>query len=164
MARPPVRAQSRTRTPSSTGASPAPLWRGLFPDAAGNRRLVRAAVLASIVAFLAVLLFPTARAYLGQRSQIAALQDTVAAQERSVAELQAQQERWKDPAYIEQQARERLKFVKVGEKSYTVIDAEPAAPDVPVLRTASGVPDDLPWYGAVWASARAADVPGATAP
>ncbi len=121
-------------------------------------------MLVSIVGFLAVLLVPTARAYLGQRQQISSLRQQVAAQERSVAALHAEKERWQDPAYIEQQARQRLKFVKVGETSYTVIDAEPKQPDVPVLEAASGVPDNLPWYDAVWTSVRAADVPSASAP
>ena len=146
------------------GERPTPLWRGLLPDAAGNRRIFRVVVLVSIVGFLAVLLVPTARAYLGQRQQISSLRQQVAAQERSVAALRAEKARWQDPAYIEQQARQRLKFVKVGETSYTVIDAEPKQPDVPVLEAASGVPDDLPWYDAVWTSVRAADVPSASAP
>ena len=169
-ARPSSLAASRrpaTARPHRSGAPqppPAPLWRGLLPDAAGNRRIVRMAVLASLVALLAVLLVPTVRAYLGQRSEIASLQQQVTGQERSVADLQAQQERWKDPAYVEQQARQRLKFVKVGEKAYTVIDAQPQSADVPVIRAASGVPDDLPWYSAVWGSVHAADVPGAPAP
>jgi cell division protein FtsB len=135
-----------------------------LPDAAGNRRIVRMVVLASLVALLAVLLVPTVRAYLGQRSEIASLRQQVVGQEKSVADLQAQQERWKDPAYVEQQARQRLKFVKVGEKAYTVIDAQPRSADVPVIQAASGVPDDLPWYDAVWGSVHAADVPGAPAP
>jgi len=157
--------RARTGRPADEAAAqPVPLWRGLLPDAAGNRRIFRVAVLLSILAFLAVLLVPTVRAYLGQRSQIEDLRGQVAAQQRSVADLQAEKQRWQDPAYIEQQARERLKFVKPGETSYTVIDAAPKAADVPVLRTASGVPDDLPWYGAVWSSVRAADTPGSPTP
>ncbi len=163
-----ARPASSRSTPARTGAPdperPTPLWRGLLPDAAGNRRIFRAAVLVGIVAFLAVLLVPTARAYLGQRQQIASLRQHVADQESSVAALKAEKRRWQDPAYIEQQARQRLKFVKVGETSYTVIDAAPQEADVPVLDAASGVPDDLPWYDAVWSSVRAADVPSAAAP
>ncbi len=161
--RPPVTA--RPARPSRAAAPrPTPLWRGLLPDAAGNRRIVRATVLTTLVALLAVLLVPTVRAYLGQRGEIASLNQQVASQERSVAALRAQQQRWKDPAYVEQQARQRLKFVKVGEKAYTVIDAQPQTADVPVIEAASGVPDNLPWYRAVWGSVHAADVPGLQAP
>ena len=43
----------------------------------------------------------------------------------TVEELQKEQARWSDNAYVEQQARERLKFVKIGDRSYTVIDGDP---------------------------------------
>ena len=72
-----------------------------------------------------VLLGSTVAAYVNQRGDIAALQDKVAPQQHDVAALQAEQEQWRDPAYVEQQARQRLKFVKPGERSYTVLDAEP---------------------------------------
>ena len=81
--------------------------------------------------------------------------------EQDVAALKAEQERWRDPAYVEQQARQRLKFVKPGERSYTVLDAKPATgtkDPVPEL-AAPDVP--LPWYQTVWQSTHTADVPGA---
>ncbi|MGL5866129.1 MAG: FtsB family cell division protein [Dermatophilaceae bacterium] len=127
----------------------------------GARQARRVAALVSIAAFLAVLLGPTVAAWLGQRAEIAALRGQVAEQERDVAALGAQRERWRDPAYVEQQARERLKFVKPGERSYTVLDPEPvpgAVDPVPEMVVA-GEPD-LPWYAAVWESAQAADSPG----
>ena len=117
-------------------------------------------MLLSIVAFLMVLLGSTVAAYVGQQGDIAALQDKVAGQQQDVAALKAEQERWRDPAYVEQQARQRLKFVKPGERSTPcstragtgTSDPVPelAAPDVP-----------LPWYETVWQSTRTADVPGA---
>ena len=137
-------------------------WRGRLTSAAKDRRLRRGAVLLSIVAFLMVLLGSTVAAYVGQRGDIAALQDKVAAQERDVAELQAEQQRWRDPAYVEQQARQRLKFVKPGERSYTVLDAEPAEGTAdPVAAVLDESAPTLPWYEAVWQSTRTADAPGA---
>ena len=79
---------------------------------------------------LAVTLAP-ARSLLRQRGEIAALQDKVVQQQQSVADLQREQARWADPAYVEQQARERLKFVKVGDRSYSVIDPATEAPKPP---------------------------------
>ena len=136
-------------------------WRGRLTTAAKDRRLRRGAVLLSIVAFLMVLLGSTVAAYVGQQGDIAALKDKVAAQEQDVAALQAAQQRWRDPAYVEQQARQRLKFVKPGERSYTVLDAAPSTGTKdPVPEVAS--PDEpLPWYETVWQSARTADAPGA---
>jgi len=106
-------------------------------------------VLLSIVAFLMVLLGSTVAAYVGQQGDIAALRDKVAGQEQDVATLKAEQ------------ARQRLKFVKPGERSYTVLDAKPATgtkDPVPEL-AAPDVP--LPWYQTVWQSTHTADVPGA---
>ena len=124
--------------------------------------LKSAAVLLSIAVFLAVLLGSTVAAWFHQRSEIAALRDQVAAQEQDVADLRAERERWSDPAYVEQQARQRLKFVRPGERSYTVLDPVPesgtdeiAAADVVQPRA------NLPWFETVWESARTADAPGA---
>ena len=155
-------ASPRPRRSADSAPSPRPLWRGLLPDAAGNRRIFRLAVLVSIVAFLAVLLVPTLRAYLSQRSEIGALRSKVASQEAAIAQLQREQGQWTDPAYVEQQARERLKFVMPGEKAYTVLDAKPSAPAIPVLNSPTGLPSNLPWYGSMWASVGAADASGHT--
>ena len=65
--------------------------------------------------------------------------------------------RWNDDAYVQQQARERLKFVKVGEKSYTVIDGKPSAKALPGVAKAPAASSDHPWYGQLWESVRVAD-------
>jgi cell division protein FtsB len=136
-------------------------WRGRVGDAVTNRMARRAAVLVSIAVFLSVLLGSTVAAWLHQRGQISALQDRVATQEQDVAALRAEQERWSDPAYVEQQARQRLKFVKPGEKSYTVLDPA-TSKDVPITTPGVAQPKTvLPWYQSVWESARTADAPGA---
>jgi cell division protein FtsB len=119
-------------------------------------------VLLSILAFLTVLLGSTVAAYVGQRQDIAALRDQVTAQEQDVEALEAERERWRDPAYVEQQARQRLKFVKPGERSYTVLDAEPSPTTKdPVPAVADDDGPALPWYATVWQSTRTADAPGA---
>jgi hypothetical protein len=117
-----------------------------------NRTARRVLVLASIAAFLAVLLGSTVVAWFHQRSEISALRDQVRSQQR---------ERWADPAYVEQQARQRLKFVKPGERSYTVLDPD-TEDGVDLTGTGvAGSPNALPWYQAVWESTRTADAPGA---
>ncbi len=138
-------------------------WGGRLGGAVTHRFARRGAVLVSIVAFLAVLLGSTVAAWFHQRSEIAALRGQVAAQESDVAELQAEQERWADPAYVEQQARQRLKFVRPGERSYTVLDPMPESSGADVLADADVAQPRarLPWYQTVWESARTADAPGA---
>jgi cell division protein FtsB len=68
-----------------------------------------------------VVLAPSLKLLIQQRTEIANLQKSVAAQKHSVATLRGQVARWDDPAYIEAQARNRLLFVFPGEYSYLVI-------------------------------------------
>ncbi len=136
-------------------------WRGRVGGAVTHRFARRGAVLLSIAAFLAVLLGSTVAAWFHQRSEIAALRDQVAAQEQDVADLRAEQERWTDPAYVEQQARQRLKFVRPGERSFTVLDPMPESGDELAGTDVAQPRASLPWYESVLESARTADAPGA---
>ena len=164
---------SRTRsagTSRPTGtrapARPALASRGRTPvpeAEPGGSAWVRGAILVTILVVLAVTLAPTARSLLRQRGEIAALQDKVVQQQQSVADLQREQARWADPAYVEQQARERLKFVKVGDRSYSVIDPATEVPKPPTSAVVAAPQADAnaPWYGQVWESVRLADQPSA---
>jgi cell division protein FtsB len=130
-----------------------------------TRGVMRVAVLATIVVLLAVTLVPTLRSYLRQQGDIDALRGQVTEQRVQVAELQKEQARWNDDAYVMQQARERLKFVKVGEKSYSVIDGAPEAKVTPGMAKAPASAGDHPWYGQLWESVRVADAgPGPGTP
>ena len=116
--------------------------------------LWRWGAIALVAMVLLVLLAPTMRSYFVQRSDIAALERQVAAGEDRVVQLEEERDRWRDPAYVEQQARERLKFVRPGEVSYTVVGAD----EIEVLQVASGaVSEARPWYDRVWASIGQAD-------
>lgn len=85
-------------------------------------------IMLGLVVLAALVLVPTVGTYLEQRQQIVALQQAVALAEAEVAELEAQRERWSDPAYITTQARERLYYVRPGEVVYLVDnDLPPAA-------------------------------------
>jgi len=131
------------------------------------------AILATVFVILAITLIPALRSTMSQQSQINALRDSIDRQRESVAALQREQKQWNDPAYVEQQARERLKFVRVGEKSFTVIDGE-APPDL-TGGAQMAAPErtstvDVPWYGQLWQSMVIADTrttaagPAASAP
>ena len=133
------------------------------PEEPSNSGWMRGVILISILVVLAVTLAPTARSLLSQRGEIAALQEKVVQQHQSVADLRREQARWADPAYVEQQARERLKFVKVGDRSYSVINPTTEAPKPPesVIVAAPQADANAPWYGQVWQSVRLADQPSA---
>lgn len=68
-----------------------------------------------------VVLAPSLKLLIQQRTEIANLQKSVHAHEHAVSSLKGQVARWDDPAYIEAQARNRLLFVFPGEYSYLVI-------------------------------------------
>lgn len=143
---------ARPRTPQATPPSASTAW-------------VRGAILLGIVVMLAVTIVPTLRSLVQQRGDAAALQEKVAQQQQTVQQLEREAALWKDPAFIEVQARERLKFVRVGDRAYTVIDPaanEKSAPaaERPVV-AAPLANSSAPWYGKVWQSVQIADRPTA---
>ena len=68
-----------------------------------------------------VVLAPSLKTLVEQRQQIAALQTELDQANGAVKDLKGQLDRWKDPAYIEAQARNRLYYVFPGDISYLVI-------------------------------------------
>jgi len=112
---------------------------------------------------LAITLLPALRATMHQSGQINSLRERIARQRDTVASLQQERRSWEDPAYVEQQARERLKFVRVGERSYTVIDGD-AGPDLTggaqIAVPAAASAAHIPWYGQLWQSVVVADTAG----
>lgn len=133
-----------------------PSWVGRHP--LGARRF---AVLTVVAGLLVLLLAPTVRAWVNQRNQISDLRAGIDTKRATVDQLEREQLRWQDPDYVAQQARERLKFVMVGETSYTVLDASPTATVDKNLLPAPGSVQH-PWYGKIWASIEAADAPAST--
>src|SRR4051794_30622372 len=77
-------------------------------------------IMLGLVVLAAFVLVPTIGTYVDQRQQITALEAAVQVSREQVADLEAQRERWTDPAYITTQARERLYYVRPGEVVYLV--------------------------------------------
>jgi len=127
-----------------------------------SRLTGRAAVLVLVLAVLTVSYASSLRAYLQQRSHINELKVSIAQREAAIDQLEAEKTRWDDPAYVEQQARERLGYVMPGDKTYLVLDEngqplEPAAelqdPTTVLTSTSS------PWWSDGWASVELAGNP-----
>ena len=101
------------------------------------------AILASILVMLAVTLVPTLRSYLQQQSDYSALQAKVAQQRRSVDALTRGAGPVERPR-LRRAAGARAAEVRApGERSYTVIDADPAPRHTSDPRVAAAAPEDV---------------------
>ena len=84
----------------------------------------RAAVLVLVVAVLTVSYASSLKAYLQQRQHIAELKAQIAQSEADIDGLEREKSRWRDPAYVQSQARARFGYVMPGETSYVVLGAD----------------------------------------
>jgi cell division protein FtsB len=123
-----------------------------------SRFTSRAAVLAVVMCAIALSLAYPVREYIAQRRQI----DQLEAQRQEfvlkVRDLTAQQRQISSPAYIEQEARDKLGMCLPAETCYVIISGKP-----PGVRTASAHARAIviPWYQRLWTSVQQADrVPG----
>ncbi|WP_455358980.1 FtsB family cell division protein [Streptomyces sp. SYSU K21746] len=119
-----------------------------------SRLTGRAALLALVLCTLVVALAYPMRQYVSQRSEIAEQQREADRARAGLEELRDQKARWQDPAFVEQQAREHLHFVRPGETGFTMID--PEAEDLDHSDQGSA---DRPWYSNVWDGVDKADRP-----
>ena len=120
-----------------------------------------------MLAVLTVSYASSMRAYLQQRSQIADLKAQIASTSASINDLEREKRRWKDDAFLEQQARERFDFVFPGETSYRVIDAngQPLDGGETLHDPASIVQSTPPaWWDTTWESVELAGNPPAPKP
>lgn len=108
----PQRASTRPskKTPVSAQA--------LVPERTFSGRLI---VLTIVTLVVISFLVPTVRTYLQQNAEIDDLSEQIAQEEQRQAELYSQLQRWDDPEFVRQQARERINLVMPGERRYHVI-------------------------------------------
>jgi cell division protein FtsB len=117
------------------------------------------AALGVLVVLIAILAIPF-REWVTQRARIADLETQLAWHTERAEELRSVLERWKDPAYIEAQARSRLHFVRPGEVGYVVLtEEETAAPETTQTRPMATAPKGAAWWSAVWSTVQQADEP-----
>jgi cell division protein FtsB len=122
-------------------------------------------VLVLVVAVLMVSYASSLRAYLEQRDHIASLQASIAESKATIAQLERERQRWKDPAYVRAEARERFGWVLPGEIGFQVIgeDGKPldhhdTLTDPATVTEAAAPPV---WWQTAWASVEAAGNPEA---
>ena len=150
------------RTPPGVRQPRLPAAPTRAPEKPRSRLTGRAAILVLVVAVLTVSYASSMRAFLQQRSHINSLKTQIAEREASIDALESEKRRWDDPAYVEQQARQRLGYVMPGERTYLVLDQNGQA-----LEPESSLadPDEVSpttptaWYDDAWASVELAGDP-----
>lgn len=116
-----------------------------------GRLLALAVVLIAVI----VLLAPSVSRYLQQQGELDALRADITRQQQAQADYQSELARWDDPAFVRQQARERIFLVMPGETRYLVKGGEGIEESTGEGSAAD--PADLPWVDSLWSSvARAA--------
>ena len=124
------------------------------------RGRVRFGLLRALTDFT-VLLAPSVRVFIEQRSAISKLQAEIAQEQAEQDELKKEIARWDDPEYIKQQARDRIFYVMPGETRYMVTGTEGLSESKE--HASKAAPSDLPWVDALWDSVKrsATDSPAA---
>ncbi|MFW0784550.1 septum formation initiator family protein [Gordonia sp. CPCC 206044] len=110
----------------------------------------RAIVLALVVSVVALTLAMPVRTYFSQRAEFDQLSTSNDQLRTQVSDYQQKVNEQGDPAYVEAKARERLQFVRPGEKALVMMypgdDARAAAQKQAADRARN------PWYGNLWES------------
>lgn len=122
----------------------------------------RAAILLVVFAVLVISYASSMRAYLHQKEQVHDLQAQILESKAKIAASEREKRRWRDPSYVEQQARARFGWVMPGEVSYQVLDAngEPLTGDDELTDPTSVAPEKpTAWWAKVQDSVDAADHP-----
>ena len=157
----PVRSNAPPRSPQNrrTTRLPRPVTTVAGGDRTQPRLTGRGVVFALVLAMLLVSYASSLRAWLDQRSELATLQSQIAERRAAVAALEEEIQRWRDPAYVESQARERFGWVMPGEVGYRVIgaDGKPlGGPDALLDAGADSGRAPRDWWAGLWGSVQAA--------
>ncbi|WP_345635580.1 FtsB family cell division protein, partial [Rugosimonospora acidiphila] len=123
-----------------------------------HRLTGRATVLVLVLGALLLAYAYPVRIYLNQQAQIASLEASQAAQRRHIDELTDDTQKWKDPTYIQTQARERLQMAMPGDTVYIVSRSGSTTP-TSTDPDAGKAKNTGPWYSQLWSSVQAADKP-----
>lgn len=151
----PAQARQAPRVPRAAAAGAATSGRRPTPP-----HLWRLGALVVLLLFLALFLTPTLRGYLDQRAEITRTQQQLETEQARIDELNGQIAQYGNDDFVEQQARERLRFVKPGEVAFAVLDdtGEQLTEPMPGMAAVTNeVHENRPWYGEVWESVKTAN-------
>src|SRR5690349_20875232 len=122
----------------------------------------RAMVLVLVLSVLTISYASSLKAYFQQHSQIEDLHAQIASSQGSITKLEDEKARWKDPAYVREQARARFGYLMPGQTSYVVIgeNGKPLAAQATLSdpRTSSSRTPTA-WWTTEWRSVQLAGNP-----
>lgn len=110
--------------------------------------------------FLLVILASPFQTYLSRRASVAASERQQQQLNAHVAQLQHESDQWKDPAFVERQARVRLQYIRPGDTLYTVLNSAGEPLDAPSSSTTEKVVKaghQPSWNSTLWSSVQEAD-------
>ncbi|MBA9080873.1 MULTISPECIES: FtsB family cell division protein [Micrococcus] len=162
----PARPAGRRTRPAprraASAAATAARRRAPLPEPVPARQITgRSLIVVAVLLLAAVLVAPTLRAFLNQQLEISAAREEIAAMQAQREEYERRIQLWDDPAYVTQQARERLELVMPGETLYSVTgrpsetetETDTEAEDTPAAGADEVVNTRLPWAEGLWDSA-----------
>jgi cell division protein FtsB len=153
----PVRAGSRGSADSRPGRRTTRRPARSATPRRGPRFTGRAVLLGAMLLLLALTLAGPLRQYVAGRQELAQLAAEHDQLSQRAAELQAELDRQSDPAYIAQQARERLTYVLPGDRLVIVGDAGDPGDTAAAPAAAADQQAPVPWYEGLLGSVAAAD-------
>jgi len=148
--RPPSRPRDRSRPTGARGTRPTP--KKAPAAGTGPQITTRAVILLSVLLLLLASYTASFRAWWGARQELQSTRAEAVALRNEIKSLEEQKDRFDDPAFIRQQARERFGWVMPGEVGYRVIGADGSVRgQVPELDEPPEI-DQPQWYDKLWGS------------
>ena len=145
---------------AASAAATAARRRAPLPEPVPARQITgRSLIVVAVLLLAAVLVAPTLRAFLNQQLEISAAREEIATMQAQREDYERRIQLWDDPAYVTQQARERLELVMPGETLYSVTgrpsetETDTEAEDTPAAGADEVVNTRLPWAEGLWDSA-----------
>ncbi|MCV7527402.1 FtsB family cell division protein [Micrococcus luteus] len=145
---------------AASAAATAARRRAPLPEPVPARQITgRSLIVVAVLLLAAVLVAPTLRAFLNQQLEISAAREEIATMQAQREDYERRIQLWDDPAYVTQQARERLELVMPGETLYSVTgrpsetDTDTETEDTPAAGADETVNTRLPWAEGLWDSA-----------
>jgi len=117
----------------------------------------RALVLGTLVVLLLVVLASPLNRYFQSRSALNDAAQKLKDDKARVSQLQQQINRWGDPGYVQQQARQRLQYAMPGDTVYVVVDRGQKNDIVKTAGPGANTDDQAGWNTRLWDSVTRAD-------